>query len=236
MSKRLRQRPIAIEEEGGKVRYEHPAFATVQMSITQGGDVNLFGSSIKHSRRVRISVQRADVVRNLNSDWIHSDNHPIVEFEMSHAQLAQFITSTGCGTGTPVTLRYAPDADSMCIQMPEILPIETKAELIKREIVESADEGLEGIKKQIEELGRLIESGKTSKAALKEIHRNLQIVVGNLPSNMLFAVEQAEEALEEATSAAKIEVENHFKRVAQDLGLKQLQAGNIGNLLEHKEE
>ncbi len=208
---------------GGKCEvYKHPAYGTVSLGVITGGDTTLFGSDIRHHQRIRISVQRAKLNRNLSNDWVHGDTSPLVEFEMSHAQFAEFITSVGRGGGTPCTLIYAPSSKESVERMPGIENIESKHELFRREIKESAQRQTESINDAIKKLGDLIDSGKVGKKELAGIHRQIAASVTNLPSNMAFVVAQAEEALEAATTHSKIEVETYIRYAVQRAGLDAL--------------
>lgn len=213
--------------------YRHDAFATINMSVITGGHSTLFGSDLKHDQRIRISIQRATLDRNLCNDWIHGSGQPtnhLVTFEMSHTQFAQFITSNGNGSGTPVTLRYAAAPGTPIQEMPGIKNIESKSEVFKREIKDSAKKQLQSLQEGVDRLGAMFESGKVSIKEAREIHKNLTIQMGNLPSNMAFVVDQAEEALEAAQMAAKIDVEAYIDHAARRIGLDNL--GQLGIRLE----
>jgi hypothetical protein len=209
-------------------RLTHEAFATATVTTIHGGSATLFGSDIGHSDRICISVQRAHVTRDLSRDWIGSSVYPIIEFEMSHAQFAQFITSNGNGTGTPVTLRYAPSKDSKAEMVPGIEKIETKHETFKREIKDASKKRLSAIASSIDKLGDLIATGKAKITDLRAIHNALKNDSEQLPGSMAFVVGSAEEALEKATGDAKIEVEAYITATAQRIGLEQI--SDLGKL------
>jgi hypothetical protein len=217
------ERPIRTKEAIGKCRdhdvYDHDAFGTITLSITQGGSTTLFGSDVGHGQKVRIRINRASMARNLSNDWV-SVGDRIVDFSMSHSQFAQFITSSGNGSGTPITLEYAPPRGTQAVGMPHIANEETKNEMFRREITSTAEEIISDVKKAADALGAMIESGKISKTELRAIHRELNIRLSNLPGNMAFVVGQAEEALEVATTAAKIDVEAFIDNAARRIGLE----------------
>jgi hypothetical protein len=215
-------------KEGGSLggdTYKHDAYATIVMTVVSGGDVSMFGSDLKHSQRIRISVQRATLDRKHSNDWIHggiSDRSHLLTFEMSHSQFAQFITSNGNGNGTPVTLRYAPPPGTPAMEMPGIKNIETKAEIQRREIRDCAAKQLGELRAEVARLGAMLETGKIGLKEAREIHRSMSIQIGNLPANMEFVVEQGEEALEKAQMAAKIEIEAYIDHAARRMGLDNL--------------
>ena len=198
--------------------YEHPAFGVVTLSSPTGGNDMMFGSDLRHNQRMCIRVDTATLHRHLGRDWIHSDRH-LIEFELSFAQFAQFITSQGCGGGTPCTLRWiAGEGPLPGIAMPQ-----SKHETHREEVKASTRKALERMQAQIDRLGELIESGKVGKKDLAAIHRSLKITAEGMPENLAFAVESAEEALEKATSDAKIDVEAYIDLAARRIGLEAAQ-------------
>lgn len=230
--------PVESETQIGQCdphkRYEHDAFGVIVMSNPSGGDNKLFGSDVRHDHRVCIKIQRATLERSLSNDWIHGRNI-LLELEMSHAQFAQFITSSGNGSGTPVTLRYAQHASVTRIEeMPAIGELETKAETFRREIRSSANRQVGHIQAEIDKLGAMLETGKVSIKEARAIHHSLKCRAENLPSNMEFVVEQAEEALEKAQAAAKIQIESFIDHTARKTGYEHFarlgeQAKQVGN-------
>ena len=213
--------PTVSEDQRGQCDphevYNHPAYGVITLTNPQGGDSTLFGSDIGHNQRMCIRVHHAELKRDLNHDWIHTTGQ-IIEVEMSHAQFAQFITSQGKGDGTPCTLRWIRHKGAI----PGIEKVETKHDTFRREIHDAARKRLEHIKKEIAKLGEMIESGKLPKKELRELHANLRHQVDYLPGTMEFVVKSAEEALEKATSDAKIEVESYIAMSAQRIGLKSI--------------
>jgi hypothetical protein len=212
--------------------YRHPAFGVITLMEPTGHAEGLFGSDVQHSRCMKITIHRAELHRNLSNDWIH-DRETLVVVELSHAQFAEFITSKGKGDGTPCTLRYTAPEGSRLEQMPGIAMPETKTEMFRREIEESAKERLTEIRKQIDRLGAMIEEGRLAKRDLRDMHAELLRHAQQLPGSVGFVIEQAQEALEHATTAAKIEVEAYIGQAVQRIGMDA--ARNIG-LIENKGE
>lgn len=199
--------------------FSHDAYGTVTMTTVHGGGTTLFGSDIGHSDRICIKVQRARLSRNLSNDWIHGASLPLIEFEMSHAQFAQFITSNANGCGTPVTLRYAAPRGTQLEQMPGIKNAETKHETFRNEIAASSRKRLERAMTVVNDFEAMLATGKLKITDARKFHDSLRHELDGLPGSMAFVVESAEEALEKATSDAKIEVESYVNSVAQRLGL-----------------
>ena len=209
----------------------HPAFGVITMSMVRGANVSLFGSDLGHSSRVCIRISTADLDRHLHRDWIHSRKE-FIQIELSQAQFAQFITSNGNGSGTPVTIRYRTNSEGKYEQIPYIKPTESKHDVHRREIQQSAQSQIDTIMAGVASLKELAESGKIGKKALDQAINNIEHSVNNLPANLSFAVESAEEALEKATSDAKIEVESYIQQTATRLGLNSI---SDLNKLEYKD-
>ena len=216
--------PQIVVKEGtldGTTTYAHDAYGVLTLSTCrQGGRTALFGSDLMHDRVVAITLRRATLNRHLSNDWIHGDSGaPIAEVVMSHAQFAEFVMSAGRGDGTPCTISIAPPRNAPpSVAMPYIKPLQTKADLLRGEIKESAATRLAEIMEEVDRLGALIDSGKVGKTDLRAIHRSLKITAQNLPSNIAFVVEQAEEALEKSVSDARIEIEAAVNMAQNRLG------------------
>jgi len=226
------QRPTVSEHQTAACDshdvFQHPAYGAITMTTRTGGGKTLFGSDLGHNQRIVIQISAAELHRDLHRDWIHQDK-TLIEFEMSHAQFAQFITSNGNGSGTPVTITWLKDVGSI----PAIKNFQTKHETNRQEIRNSARAASDGIAQNVAKLGAMLDHGKLGKKELRELWHSMKCQVENLPSNMAFAVRSAEEALEKATSDAKIEVESYVQMTAQRLGLKHI---NELVQLEHKEK
>ena len=95
---------------------------------------------------------------------------------------------------------------------------------------------IKDIKEAVEKLGQLIETGKLGKKDLSEIHRNLNIQLGNLPSNLAYAVESAQTAMHQAAESAKMDVESYITHMAIQLGMKQLQKIDAPSLIKDEGE
>ena len=214
-----------------KTRYDHPAFGKVVLSHPTG-NVTLFGSDVAHNGSMCISLYRAHLDRRLNNDFIGQDNM-ICQFELSAAQFAQFITSQGSGSGTPCTLSYGPEVDTKLVDYPAIEKIESKMDMHRREVFESASEQVSKIKKSFDAVNALMDAPSLSKKAIKDALFNLKCMIDNTPSNMQFSVASAEKALEKAVSDAKIEIESYVAITTQRLGIKSLeQLGQIASKVE----
>lgn len=211
---------VMPSSNGERERHRHEAFGVLTMSTIQSSaSQKLFGSDLEHHQYVSIKLHRAVLDRSLHRDWVH-DEDMIASVEMSHAQFAQFITSNGNGQGTPCTIRYAPAQGTLPEEMAPIALPETKHETLRRGVEESAIEGIQKVSDALAALEEMANNGKVSLKTLKEKLHSARCHLTNLPSNLSYAVKSAEEALEKATSDAKIEVESYVQMTANRLGLR----------------
>lgn len=216
------QKP-SMRQEGDREVYEHPAYGMVGMYTVSGGGA-LHASDINHQHRVRIVIKRGRHERDLNTDWYHAFGRSLVEIEMSHAQFAEFITSTGKGGGVPCTISEI-DGD----MMPGIEPVESKVDMLRREIEAAANKRMSAIQEGVRRLGDLIEGGKIGKTELRALHKNLADQANYLPNHMGFIVEMGQEAMERLVNHAKIEIEATVAGHVRALGLERArEAGIIG--------
>jgi hypothetical protein len=210
-----------VTTQNERTVYTHPAFGVIELTHPTGGHQHMFGSDVGASHDViKLTVSTAELHRELSRDWIFG-NKLLIELEMTHAQFAQFISSSGRSDATPVTLKYASLA-GLPDNIPHIDKIETKADIFNTEIEKNAKNVLSSINYQISKLEALVESGKIPIKELRNILKSLKIGVENAPVNMGFVVKQAREALENASSAAKIEVEAFIDARARSLGFSQI--------------
>ena len=94
-----------VEETDFGTRTSHPSYGTIMFNRSNSRVTPLFGSSIKHNNVIIMELRHAEIERGLNRDWVYG-KAPIVEIEMSYSQFAEAITSFGCGSGVPCTIRY----------------------------------------------------------------------------------------------------------------------------------
>lgn len=216
--------PMEVERSEDKIRYRHPAYGTISMTEVSGGRETLFGSSVKHSRRIRISISTAECLREYYSDNIFPGRE-LLEFELSHAQLAMFITSTGKYVGTPITFRRLPEMTGRQQMVPGIREIEDRATVMQKEVRDSANSGLNRMNKLVSSFAEVAKTGKIGKKAMDEFIHSMTVELQNMPSNMAFAVSQAELALEDAKTAALIDIERAFASSAAAAGVDITQFG-----------
>ena len=207
------------------IRSTHPAFGLVTVSRPQASPgVNLFGSDLSHNHFISVTIQTAKNERELGRDW-QFPTGTLLEFHMSEAQWARFVSGAGRSQATPVTLSYAPSPGSSYEVVPSIeVPRESRKDQFNAEFKESLRSALEEIRTISENLRKLTEEKSVSKTKLKELSKSLENRVGNLPSNLNFAVTSFKEATEDIVEAAKAEIEAYSTNALLKAGEKALLA------------
>ena len=200
--------------------YEHPSFGTMNIYRSHGSHRNtLFGSSIKHNTTIHITINAAELHRNLNKDWI-SERKRIVEIEMSPTQFADAITSFN-QSGVPVTLRWIKGIGNI-----EEPPYQSKVEQFN-------DEFDQHVKTVAARLDEVIELAKETKAQKRLLHA-LEMAKQEIGNNMPFVNEQFSRQMDHTVKEAKGEVEGFVQNLIQNYGIEAIrnQAPVIGEQLQ----
>ena len=99
---------MTVEKNDNGTIYSDPSMVMVGFSRPThavGADgVSLFGSSIKNSSVVSLTIYPAYIDRHLSQDWHHAKTQPIIEVLLSPLQFAELLTTLNIGFGVPATL------------------------------------------------------------------------------------------------------------------------------------
>lgn len=213
-------------------RFTHPAFGKITVTKPQGGNLELFGSDLKHNHYISVLIEDAHLDRHLNRDWIHGDN-TIVEFCMSEAQWASFVSSVGISEGTPITFDVRPEIGTRIMRCPAILSHETTRETFDREIRETTQEYVTRAKKLVADLAAAVKEGKANKGTLQALHQEAESLANRLPDTVSFVNKQFTERMEGAVSSAKAEIENFAATIAMRTGIA-VQQERVAALIDTK--
>ena len=213
-------RPIEIEksEDSSGLKREthrHPAFGMVSFGRVTGGDNVLFGSSIKHDDRIRLTIKHGEQDRTLHEDRYYGRKR-IVEVEMSYSQFAECIGAMNVGDGVPCTIRYTEKEG----YVPAIEESNSKREQFRNEFGDTIAKAMEQVQNQINQIQESINNKKNLGVKdRKEIISQLQQVKYNIGCNLDFCVEQFDEQMDKSTMEAKGEIEafcqNKINSIAQ---------------------
>lgn len=213
------EKPDSITHD---TEFRHPAFGQVTVHHWNSSHHHrMYGSDLGHSSGLTITVTGSTLYRGLSNDRHHSQDI-LLEFDLTEAQWARFVASTGNGNGVPVTLRHArrgPLEDIPRIAAPEA----SKREVHGKEMASALKKTLERAQRISNEIGTMLASpGSISKTRLKELHHDLDLAVSHLPGTTQFIYDQFAEATEKTAEDAKLEIEAHVNSLATQLGFEHL--------------
>jgi len=213
---------------------EHESYGMLGFSRTSvNPPIALFGSSIKHGNIICMIVKEAKISRNYQKNWIHGGKN-LIEIEMSASQFAEAISSMNIGDGIPVTVKYVKGDEQKREPPPEkdfkkTAQGELKSEM--KEIGERIEELSKDAKEILERKGTQIKAGEKEKL-LRDIMFLLQEVRSNIP----FAHECFQEAVDKTVTEAKVEIDTCFTTMREKIGQKALDGKIEIPLLEDKNE
>lgn len=202
-------------------REYHDSFGVLKFSrVHRGENTQLFGSSIRHSDTITMTVSTASVERELNQDWV-TDEDKLLECEMSYSQFAEAITSMNIGVGTPVTLRST-----------QLNPHIEACDFVGKR-TQFEEEFKRNIRKQNRTVDMLINSVSNLFEAKKPLNKGdrenimsllnqLQMSVG---CNQEFIFTQFNRQMDKTVNEAKGEIEAFMQNKVNALGLDSLGKG-----------
>ena len=197
---------------------KHESFGLVGVSrVSHSHGTSLFGSSIKHSNTIRLSIKTAEVNRRLNRDWYHG-NDKLIEIELSPTQFAEMITCMNMGNGVPCTLRYLEDHKRL-----ENPPEVKQREIFEQEFQENVDKIKDFYKndfKQIKET--LLKKGTIKIGERKQTINIITKLINTLEDAMPFLQKGFNESMDKTVSEAKGEVEAFVMHKVTSLGIMSL--------------
>lgn len=209
--------PYGHASRSGATIERHPAYAVIQANRV-GGDTSLFQSDFRHNGFIRISIARAEVVRDLSNDWVHSSNMDrLIEVDVSEAHWAHFVSAMNIGAGTPCTLRQI---DRQPI--PGIARPTNRHEQFKRESSEAVQRSMQ----HLQALRNAIAESGLSQKKQKELLDHVMFAERGVGSTQDFVAEQFGEHIERTVEHAKAEVSGYVNGAIRQVGLQALAAGS----------
>ena len=209
---------MKTKEEDKNTYYEDPAFVVVGLHRIEvgGGGTSLFGSDVKHSHAIALTISQAEKIRNreLSYDWTMAQKK-MIEVWLSPAQFAEMITTMNVGDGVPGTLEYK---DGQTFSMPKM---ETRSESFKKEIASNIVEVHEGIKSAYETAKNILVQPKALTRKEKDdllwaIEKVERLFSDHLP----FVTDQMSRSLSKMVAEAKANVDVFVVHAIQKTGLE----------------
>jgi hypothetical protein len=186
------------------VREEHPAYAMVGASRVTG-NARLAGSDFRHQNYIVVTLRGAHLSRSLSNDrW--SGNKSIVQFAMSEAQWATFVSAMNIGDGVPCTLEYTREDG----RLPKIEAIDDRVKVFKNEMMDTMGDAIKVLQKLHDE------------APTKKMKGAVALAIQEIRSNVPFVVGQFDEHMEKTVEKAKVEVNAYLTSAVHRAGIAAL--------------
>ena len=205
---------------------KHESYGLLSIARTQGTPRSLFGSTIKHGDTICLTISEGSVHRDYQKNWYHGGKE-LIEIEMSSAQFAQAITTLNVGVGVPVTLKHVMGGRKA---EPPSNDFRARA---KNELKSEMQELAETIDDLSKDAKEILTAKGTIKASDKEkLLKDLMFIVQEVRSNIPFAHECFQGAVDETVMQAKAEVDSCLATMREKLGQQVLDGKIIVPMLE----
>ncbi len=213
---------IKVEDDGEHGTIEsHESFGMIGISrIRCSHPVETFGSKIRNSNTIEITIRRADRRRRHQQTDYHGREHLTV-IEMSPVQFAELITSANIGFGVPCSLRHVNGKDIPAVRS------KTMFDTVKSEFKQRFKDLrtlLKSSKSEADEIlgapGRVKHEDKVK--LLDMIRRIVQTVDDNIP----YMETSLKEEMTKVVLEAKTEVSAFAEHVATDAGIHLIKDGD----------
>lgn len=192
----------------------HPSYGQVHFSRVQSstGQV-MYGSKIRHTQYITMTVSTSHSVRSLNEDNYFADKD-IIQVRMSENQFAHLITTLNRGCGTPCTIERLNGEN---VEGPAHLVTETQK--FRKEFRQKVAGLAASMNEAVARLQALSQPGaKVNKAAVNDLLENITKIQQEIACNMPFVVGQFEEAMEQIVSSAKHDIDAYATNKMMALG------------------
>ena len=193
-------------------RQDHESFGMLGFSRVCCGPkgMNLFGSAIRHTRVISLTLRRAHQVRHLNEDRYYA-HEELFRVEMSPTQFAELISTLNMGDGIPCTITRV--GKEMMADCPET----TMRRKFEAEFEQMAHDITKSITDLIRQAQEIMEKKNINKGDRKEIMDKLAAISQDIHANMPFVCEQFNESMDKIVGDAKGAIEAFFLHRATDM-------------------
>lgn len=188
--------------------FEHPSFGVAKLVQYTGGSKH-FMSPINTLGGIKMTIETAELHHSPSGHDRVYGRKQLIEIEMSLTQWAEFIMSTGKGSGVPCTLSYFNGIDIDNCVLPTA---EERIEVSARKGMKQAVAELEALWKELEP--ELAGPGSISAGRKKEIHDKLRRGLRGLTETPPYLMRVFREYMDTAMTHAKSE----FAHYAREFG------------------
>lgn len=195
---------------------QHESYGMIGFSrVSSSRGANFFGSSIRSSHFIELTIRRAERHRNLNQYWYHGRDE-LINIRLSPNQFADLLTSLNVGFGSPCTIQHIGGKKMAdCPSVDQRTKYEDEFEADVKKTVAEAETLVRKIKIAFDKPSL----GKKERA---EIAKQLDLLVGHIHGGMPFIQSQFNEAMDKTVTEAKGEVEAFVNHKIHSLGIDAL--------------
>ena len=190
----------------------HESFGLLSIARVTGTPRPLFGSTIEHGDTIRLTISEGKVHRDYQKNR-YIDGKQFIEVEMSQSQFAEAITTLNVGCGVPVTLK---DVMGVRKANPPSVDFKERAKNELKSEMGELNERIEELSKDAKEI--LNSKGNIKADDKKKLLQDLMFLAQEVRSNIPFAHECFQNAVEETVTHAKSEVDACLTSMREKLG------------------
>ncbi|MDY0198847.1 MAG: hypothetical protein RBR68_13635 [Tenuifilaceae bacterium] len=203
----------------GEIVETHPAFGMISLCRTTcSPSAILFGSAIKHSHYISLTIWEAQRNAGQTHDW-YFGRRELIRVTISGTQLGDMLSSMNCSDGVPCTIeRFNGEA------RPKIEEFSTIQVEAQNQMSEQLDRLFDKSKTLLEKATEIVSKGAPRKADKEELLSLLTQLSGDIGSNIKFAGKCFDEKVRNMVIQAKGEVESFISSKIHSAGLNALGA------------
>lgn len=204
---------------------KHESYGMIGFSrVTSSGGRNFFGSSIRSSHYIELTIRRAERHRHLNQYWYHG-REELVNLRLSPNQFADLLTSLNVGHGSPCTIQHVGQVRTAeCPSVSQRQKYEAEFERDVAATITDAEALVAEIRQTLETKQSI---GKPERAS---IAKKLDLMLGHIKNGLPFVQSQFNEAMDKTVTEAKGEVEAFVNHKIHSLGIEALNSEVIAAL------
>lgn len=188
-------------------RERHPSYGVIGFSKGRSSrPVNLVGCHTHECSVISLRIREANRIFYGGYDERFHGDQMVVEVDMSEMQFAQLISGLNVGDGVPCTIRYRQTGPMERVEEPPKGDLRERFGEHLRDQLEGTVESLNTLMSRIKEVRE-----RPTKLGLDDLSKMAAQIQRELRANIPFTFEQFDEALNEAVTSAKIQIDAHVR-------------------------
>lgn len=221
MSNRKTLPPVVEKRDDGSMVETHPSYGLVHVGhYTTTPPQNFFGSSVRHSAGVSLTISLAQKSRDLSNTW-YSSRDEVIKIDMTGAQWTELLALFNHGSGVPCTISHVNKSaledyeDTLVPPCPETNERQEIESEFRRAMADTAS----GVSKLIERAQELQSKPSITKADRKEFLDIANNIKCKIDCVLPFIHAQFNEAMDGIVVNAKHDLELFANQLIRQAGL-----------------